>query len=117
MASSAEFRRVLRELKRLGLLLESDKIFPNVVALVAGGPVRGSWWAHPLAHDIYGVTHPLGEHADVIVTKLVSGKATYVHRRLWSAVVAAGTSRERWQLDELSPVATRLLRLVRRRHE
>src|SRR3972149_3304374 len=104
MASSAEFRRVLRELKRLGLLLESDKVFPNVVALAAGGRVPGPRGGHPLARDVYGVAHPLREHADVIVTKLVSGKATYVHRRLWPAVVAAGTSRERWQLDELSPV-------------
>lgn len=105
---------MLRELKRNGVLLAADTTFPNVVMLVAGGPVRGSWWAHPLAHEIYSVSHPLGEHQDVIVTKLVSGKATYVHRRLWPAIAAVGVGRARWQLDGLSPAAKRLLSLVRR---
>jgi len=83
-----------------------------VATLVAGAPVRGSWWAHPLAHEIYHVTDALGEHPDVIVSKLVSGKATYVYRDLWPAVLAVGRGRERWQTDGLAPLARKLLAAV-----
>jgi len=106
--------QVLRELRRYGLLLESDRAFPSIVALVAGEPVRGSWWAHPMSHEIYDVAQRLGDHRDVIVCKLVSGKNTFVHRRLWPALLAAGAARERWQTLGLPDAARRLLRFVRR---
>ncbi|MDA2934727.1 hypothetical protein MYX82_10350, partial [Acidobacteria bacterium AH-259-D05] len=44
---STEFRLVFKQLQTWGLLLESDAILPSVSALVAGAPVRGSWWGHP----------------------------------------------------------------------
>ena len=109
---AAMFRRVFRPLERWGLVLESDPSFPSVATLVAGGPVRGSWWAHPKAHDIYNVSHALGEHEDVIVAKLVSAKNTYVHRRLWPALLAVGAAREPWQLDRLPDTARRLFDAV-----
>src|SRR5438309_47738 len=68
------FQRVLAELIEHGLLLEIDARLPNVCALVAGETVRGSWWAHPRSHDIFGVNCALADHPDVLVTKLVSGK-------------------------------------------
>ncbi len=105
--------QVLRELRRYGLLLESAVAFPSVAALVAGEPVRGSWWAHPRSHEIYDLTQRLDEHRDVILCKLVSGKNTFVYRRLWPALLAASTGRERWQTVGLSDAARRLLRAVR----
>lgn len=36
------------------------------------------------------------------MAKLVSGKVTFVHRRLWPALLAAATSREAWQTLGLS---------------
>ena len=45
-----DFERVLAELKEYGLLLQIAARLPNVCALVAGEPVRGSWW-HPRSHD------------------------------------------------------------------
>ncbi len=113
-ATAVTVSQVLRELRRYGLLLESDRLFPSVAALVAGEPVRGSWWAHPMSHEIYDVAQQLGDRRDVIVCKLVSGKNTFVHRRLWLALLAVGTAREGWQTVGLPDATRRLLRLVRR---
>ena len=112
MVTPATSRRVYNELKRTGFLLLTDNVLPSVVSLVAGEPVRGSWWAHPRVHDIYDVAHPLSEHADVIVAKLVSRKNTYVHRTLWPALIAVGSARQPWQLEGLSRMAHRLLAAV-----
>ena len=112
VVSQAQFRQALEALRRDGLLLTSDQTLPSVASLVAGEPIRGSWWAHPTAHDIQNVADLLGDHPDVIIVKLVSGKNTYLHRRLWPAVHAVGRAREPWQLDGLSPVAQRLLDAV-----
>lgn len=110
--SAAASRRVYNELKRTGFLLLTDNVLPSVVSLVVGEAVRGSWWAHPRVHNIYDVAQPLGERADVILAKLVSGKNTYVHRILWPALIAVGSAREPWQLKGLSRMAHRLLAAV-----
>ena len=110
--SEAQFRQARDALQRFGLLLTSDQTLPSVASLVAGEPIRGSWWAHPAANDIYDVADLLGDHPDVIIVKLVSGKNTYVHRRLWPAVHAIGRAREPWQIDALSPMGQRLLDAV-----
>jgi len=111
------FRRALKQLEHSGILLESDARLPSVVTIVTGGPVRGSWWGHPQGHEVYAVCKRLVSHSDVIVTKLVSGKVTYVHRRLWPALVAIGSAREIWQVRELSRAARDLLALVDKAHE
>jgi hypothetical protein len=41
---------------------------------------------------------------------LISGKITFVHRKLWQKLVAVGSAREGWQIDKLSPSAKLLLR-------
>jgi hypothetical protein len=107
---------VLRELQRWGLLLETDAKLPSLVALVAGGPVRGSWWGHPLGHTIFATGEALFDNhkRDVLLTKLVSGKTTWIHRRLWPALLAAAGSREAWQTEGLSREARALLAEVER---
>ena len=48
------------------------------------------------------------------MNRLVSGKVTYVHRRLWPAVLAIGRAREPWQTRGLSRMARAILaRLTR----
>ncbi len=110
--NAREFRRVLAELRRYGLLLQTDAQLPSVAAVVTGAPVRGSWWAHSRAHDIYQATHQLREHPDVIYAKLISAKVTYVHRKLWPALLGVATSRERWQTQGLSTSGRALLERV-----
>jgi hypothetical protein len=71
-----------------GVVLESAKgPLPSLAAAIAGEPIRGSYWAHPKANDIFQCSRAVRESADVLVCRLVGGKVTYVHRRLWPALV------------------------------
>jgi hypothetical protein len=105
-------REALGELAARGVLLQADGRLASVVLLVVGEPIRGSWWSHPLAHEIYAVCEGLNDHPDVTVAKLVTGKVTYVHRALWPALVAIGRAREDWQMKGLSRAALGLLERV-----
>ena len=92
--------------------MESDPKLPSVCTLITGAPLKGSWWSHPLAQTIFQVNEKLEDHPDVLMTKLVSGKVTFVHRALWPAIIAIGTSQETWQMEGLSASAQTLLKLV-----
>jgi hypothetical protein len=70
-----------------GVLLESARgPIPNIAELVAGEPIRGSWWGHPDGHAIYEAVSALADSPDVVRTRLVNGKVTLVHRRVWPAL-------------------------------
>ena len=60
---------------------------PNLAEQVAGEPIRGSWWAHTSGHEIFAVLTRVLNSPDVVATRLVNGKVTLVHRRLWPALV------------------------------
>jgi len=60
---------------------------PSVAEAVAGEPIRGSWWAHARGHDIFRALTAIDDSPDVLCFKLVAGKVTFVHRRLWAALV------------------------------
>ena len=71
-----------------GVLLESARgPVPNVAELVAGEPIRGSWWAHGSSHAIFDALNELAGSPDVVRTRLIGGKVTVIHRRLWPALV------------------------------
>jgi hypothetical protein len=71
-----------------GLVLESGTgPVPSLAEAIAGGPIRGSWWAHAQGREIFALTRTIRDCPDVLVCRLVGGKITYVHRRLWAAVV------------------------------
>jgi hypothetical protein len=75
-------------LNKCGMLLESARgPIPSVAELVAGEPISGSWWAHPSSHEIYRVINELADSPDVVRLRLVNGKITLVHRRVWPALV------------------------------
>ena len=100
---------VFRELKRHGLLLLNDPDLPSLCGITVGQRVRGSWWAHPGAQKIFSAYGALEDHPDVLIVKLVSGKLTYIHRRLWPQVVAIGCARDPWQMHGLPAAARKLL--------
>lgn len=54
---------------------------------IAGEPIKGSWWSHPKSHQIFAVFQAVTDSDDVLVCRLVNGKITFVHRRLWPALV------------------------------
>src|SRR5437868_1850835 len=89
-------------LEEHGLLLLSDSSLPSLVSLVVGAPIRGSWWGHPKGRQIFAVADRLGDREDVISAKLISGKVTFVHKKLWSKVARIGCANENWQTDGLS---------------
>lgn len=110
------FREILRALHEFGVLLESHATLPSVVGLIATSPVRGSWWGHPLANTIFLATRRLTARQDVTTAKLIDGKITYVHRKLWPALVVVGRSLQPWQTERLTRAARWLLSRVRRAH-
>jgi len=70
-----------------GVLLESARgPIANVAEMVAGGPIAGSWWAHPASHEIFDALNILASSPDVVRLRLVDDKVTLVHRRLWPAL-------------------------------
>lgn len=71
-----------------GVLLESARgPVPNVAELVAGEPIRGSWWAHPQGHRIFATINALAESPDVARIRLINRRITLVHRRLWASLL------------------------------
>jgi hypothetical protein len=108
---------VVREFRRVGVLLESDPRLPSVTGLIVGHPLWGSWWGHPSGPRIWGVLKKFCRRREVLTTKLVSGKVTFVHRRLWPQLLAVSTSKEEWQTASLSSEASALLRIVDRKGE
>jgi len=81
-------KQALAFVKKSGVVLESARgAAPSLAEAVAGGPIRGSWWAHPKGNDIFLCSRAVRESPDVLVCRLVDGKVTYVHRRLWPALV------------------------------
>jgi hypothetical protein len=99
-------------LKTHGLLLKQDKQVPSVVSIITGESLRGSWWGHPQSHSIFSVLSALEDDPEVALTKLINRKDTFVHRRLWPALLAVGGAREAWQLQGLSDEGLKLLHLV-----
>jgi hypothetical protein len=111
-ASSHGLASALDILEGWGLLLLQDRHFPSLVLLVAGEPVRGSWWVHPKGGDVFHAAGALETHPDITATKLISGKVTFVHRRLWPYLIAVGRARDRWQRQGLTAEARALLSRV-----
>jgi hypothetical protein len=105
---------VLSDLSRFGLLLKQDKCLPSVVTILLGEPLATSWWSHPEGRRIFRVLREIGDHPDVLLTKLLRGKDTLVHRSLWPAFLAVATSGEPWQTQRLSAAARQLLRQTQR---
>lgn len=94
--------------RKHGVVLVSAKgPVPRLVEAIAGEPVKGSWWAHPKGREIFAVLEAVFESPDILACRLVAGKATLVHRRLWPALArAAGrfpAERLAWVRQEHTP--------------
>jgi hypothetical protein len=89
----------LEFVERHGIVLQAARgPVPSLAEAIAGGRIRGSWWGHPRAREIFVVAEGIGESPDVVVCKLVDGKVTYVHRRLWPALVKLASRFRKEQL-------------------
>jgi hypothetical protein len=68
------------------VLISAKGCAPSLVEAIAGVPITGSWWAHPLGKQIFATLGFATESEDVLVCRLLGGKMTIVHRRLWPAL-------------------------------
>jgi hypothetical protein len=99
---------VLAQLRREGVMLESSQgPVPNVVELIAGEPVSGNWWSHPQSHRIFALTRSLRDSPDVLTCRAVNGKITFVHRRVWPALVRLAKLFPEERLAAIQEVHTR----------
>ena len=81
-------KQALAFIKRHGVVLQAARgPVPSLAEAIVGGPIRGSWWGHPKGQEIFQLTEAVSESSEVLVCKLVNDKVTYVHRRLWPALV------------------------------
>jgi hypothetical protein len=88
--------------RREGLVLASAKgDAPRLVEAILGEPIQGNWWAHPRGSFIYNVLAAVSASDEVLVCRLLRGKVTLVHRRLWPALVRAA---ERFEPARLAQV-------------
>ena len=95
-------RQALAFIRKHGVVLEAAQgPVPSLAEVIAGEPIRGSWWSHPKSHEIFSVTRAIRDSDDVLVCRLIKGKVTFVHRRLWPALVRAA---RRLPSDHLSQV-------------
>ncbi|MFL6246070.1 MAG: hypothetical protein ACJ74H_08605 [Thermoanaerobaculia bacterium] len=111
MSDCGDVRRAVEE---HGLLLLQDKSALDIVGMLAGEKLSTSWWGHAAGQTIFACLDRLDDDPDVIATRLVGRKITYVHRRLWPAFLAMATSGEPWQMKGLTPQARKLLDAVQR---
>jgi len=85
-----------------GVVLVSAKgPVPRLTEVIAGEPIKGSWWGHPKSRRIFAILEVVTDSDEVLVCRLVKGKITLVHRRLWPALVRLAA---RFPPDRISKV-------------
>jgi hypothetical protein len=100
-------KQAIAWVKKRGITVESARAtVPSFAQMVAGEPLRGSWWAHPKSKDIFRLSRAVRDSPDVLVCRLVDGRITYVHRRLWPALVALAARFSKLTLAAIKEVHT-----------
>src|ERR1700726_647705 len=74
---------------------------PRLTEAIVGEPIKGSWWAHPKSHQIFAILQAVTDSKEILVCRLVDGKVTLVHRRLWPALVRVA---RRFRPDQIAQV-------------
>lgn len=77
---------------------------PRLIEFIAGEAITGNWWSHPNANTIYNVLTQVASSDEVLVCRMVNGKITLVHRRLWPALIRVA---ERFSPKQISQVLER----------
>ena len=100
-------RQAIAFIRKHGVVLEAAQgPVPSLAEAIAGAPVRGNWWSHPRSHEIFAVTRVVRNSGDVLVCRLMQGKITFVHRRLWPALVRAAGQFASEHLSQVQEVHT-----------
>jgi hypothetical protein len=100
-------KQALGFVKTNGITLESGRgPVPSLAETIAGEALRGSWWAHSSGPVIFLCSRAIRESKEVLVCRLAGGKVTYVHRRLWPALVRLAGQFDARRLDAIHEVHT-----------
>jgi len=95
-------REAIAFVRKHGVVLEAASgPVPSLARAVAGEPIRGSWWVHPRGREIFALTRAVRDCDEILVCRAVDGKITYVHRRLWAALVRVARRFPRKHLAQL----------------
>ena len=101
-------KEALAFVERHGIVLQAARgPLPNLAEAIAGGTIRGRWWGHPKGKEIFRAVKTIGASPNVLVCKLFEGKITYVHRRLWPALIKLASGFRKEQLAKLWDEHTR----------
>ena len=85
-----------------GVVLASAKgTVPRLTEFVTGRSVKGNWWSDPQGKEIFRALTEVAASRHVLVCRLVGGKITFVHRRLWPALVRASAAFKAAQLAQV----------------
>ena len=88
MGTGLTAEEALAFVREHGVVLVSAKgAVPRLTEAIAGEPIKGSWWGHAKGREIFAILQAVTESKDILVCRLVDGKVTLVHRRLWPALV------------------------------
>jgi len=84
-------QQALAFIERHGIVCEAARRdgIPSLVDAITGEAVRGNWWSHPKARVIFALTRAVRDAPAVLVCRLVDRKITFIHERLWPALVRA----------------------------
>lgn len=77
---------------------------PRLTDAIVGAPVKGSWWAHPQGKRIFAILEAVKASPDILVCRMIQGKITLVHRRLWPQLVRVAA---RFTPEQLAQIAER----------
>lgn len=94
--------QALAFVEKCGIVLESARgPVPSLAETIAGEPIRGSWWGHAKGDAIFVCSRAIRRSKEILTCRLIDGKVTYVHRRLWPALARLAG---RFKADRLAPI-------------
>jgi hypothetical protein len=79
---------------RHGAVMQSARHaeIPSLAQAIAGAPIAGSWWGHKAGKAIFAALVALEASKEVVWCRLVDGKLTLLHRRLWASLAKLATA-------------------------
>jgi len=81
-------RQAIAFVRKHGVVLESSRgKVASFAEAVVDAPIKGNWWSHPKGREIFALTRIVRDSDDVLVCRVADGKVTFVHRRLWPALI------------------------------
>ena len=102
-------REALAFVRKHGFVLQAAHVagIPVLVDFIAGTAIRGSWWGHAKGREIFAVLNEVHDSGEVVAIRLIQGKLTLAHRRVWGALVAVADEIGRSRLGAVREVHTR----------